>query len=372
MQQVLFWLPIKTSWTPNGIPIYGFGTMLFIAFIFCTWLYGRRAEKEGVPRERVQDVAIWVFVAGIIGARITYMIVENRPWTEFFQIWQGGIVFYGSAIGGWVGYALAYYFIIRRFNLSTWHLADLIAPCVAAGLCFGRIGCFLNGCCWGAVCDPQRPAAHFPMMTVPAREMLVGRHYQTMAGFTLDESAADRLTIGTVEPRSPAAAAGLRSGDIITRVNGEDVNNYRSLLVKLYDNWPRGEERLILTVARRDNGRTEIVELPSFVPRSRGLHPTQLYESVSMFLLFWVLIFVHPLKPHRGFTFIVFMVGYAVHRYLDEVLRDDTDPVAFGLTLSQNLSLLFLGVAVVLEVYLWRRFRGKPAAVPAPAGKKAG
>src|SRR5947209_5461308 len=127
MQQVLFWIPIHTAWTPNGIPIYGFGTMLFIAFIFCTWLYGRRAQNEGVPKERVQDVAIWIFVTGIIGARITFMIVEHRPIEEFFQIWQGGIVFYGSFIGGWVGYALAYWFIIRRFNLSTWHLADLIA-----------------------------------------------------------------------------------------------------------------------------------------------------------------------------------------------------------------------------------------------------
>ena len=68
-------------------------------------------------------------------------------------------------------------------------------------------------------------------------------------------------------------------------------------------------------------------------------------------------IFVHRLKPHDGFTFVVLMVGYAVHRFLNEMLRDDTQPVAFGLTLSQNGSLLLIVIAVALEIWLTRTQR---------------
>ena len=56
MNQVLFWIPIKTDWTPQGIPIYGFGLMLFLAFVISTYLAGRRAERQGIPGERLQDI----------------------------------------------------------------------------------------------------------------------------------------------------------------------------------------------------------------------------------------------------------------------------------------------------------------------------
>ena len=55
------------------------------------------------------------------------------------------IAFYGSAIGGVVGYALAYLFVVRKHGLSTRQLADIVAPSVAWGLMLGRIGCLLNG-----------------------------------------------------------------------------------------------------------------------------------------------------------------------------------------------------------------------------------
>ena len=96
MCQVLYRLPIFK----DGIPIYGFGGMLFFAFIFCTWLASWRAKKEGVPPQLLQDLAIWIFIGGIVGARIVYMIQYQQPIQQFFFIWQGGLVFYGSVIGG--------------------------------------------------------------------------------------------------------------------------------------------------------------------------------------------------------------------------------------------------------------------------------
>src|SRR5207253_2449722 len=120
MHQVLFripldWLPAGIrDYVPAGIPIYGFGMMLFLAFVLCTWLAGRRAEREGIPRQLIQDLAIWIFAGGIVGARLTFLLVEGVPLWQFFQIWDGGLVFYGSAIGGVAGYLLAYVFVVRK------------------------------------------------------------------------------------------------------------------------------------------------------------------------------------------------------------------------------------------------------------------
>src|SRR2546421_544676 len=124
MQQVLFRIPIKIpGWIPDGIPIYGFGLMLFLAFVICSWLAGRRAERHGIKREHVQDLAIWLFIFGILGARVTFHIAEGVPFSQFFRIWDGGLVFYGSVIGGFFGFLLGYYFIIRKHGLSAWQLA---------------------------------------------------------------------------------------------------------------------------------------------------------------------------------------------------------------------------------------------------------
>src|SRR5947208_1453657 len=141
MQQVLFYI------RGIGIPVFGFGMMLFIVFVVTTWLAGRRSERAGMPRDRVQDLVLWTFLGGLVGARLFYVIQYGitDPW-EFFRIWNGGIVFYGSALGGWLAALVAHRVFLKRFNVSVWRLADALAPSIAIGLCLGRIGCFLNGC----------------------------------------------------------------------------------------------------------------------------------------------------------------------------------------------------------------------------------
>ena len=94
--------------------------------------------------------------------------------------------------------------------------------------------------------------------------------------------------------------------------------------------------------------------LPAAYPKTIGLHPTQIYESISMGLLLLVLLAYYPLKRHDGTVFILFMAAYAVHRFLNEMLRTDTDPVAFGMTLSQNGSILMLVAAGFLLPFILR------------------
>src|SRR5947209_19613422 len=123
MRQVIFRIPFP--WFPDGIPIYGYGMMLFLAFVACTWLAGRLARREGIAKEHVQDLAIYLFVGGILGSRIVFMIQYDLPLSHFFFIWEGGLVFYGGMLGGAVAYVVAYYAIIRKHHISTLKLADV-------------------------------------------------------------------------------------------------------------------------------------------------------------------------------------------------------------------------------------------------------
>lgn len=343
------------------LPIYGFGMMLFLAFIICTGLAGRRGEREGVAHEHIQDLAIWLFIGGLIGARITFLRFEkgmgfSEMLSEIHKIWDGGIVLYGSVIGALAGYAVAYVLVFRKYRVSTLKLADIVAPSIAVGLCLGRFGCFLNGCCYGQVACPTCAvyAVHFPM-SAPAREELVEQGYQTAAGFTLArEQPPDGARVGAVDPRSIAYDKGLRPGDVILEMRPVDakddphVTNVEDLIQK-FNRWPRGAKTLSLKVLHKGEGQPQ--DLPEFEPRTLGLHPTQLYEVISMFLMFLVLTAYYPLRRRDGQVIAVLMVGYGIHRFLNELLRDDPRPKG----LESNTSVFLVIAGIALWVYLQTR-----------------
>jgi phosphatidylglycerol:prolipoprotein diacylglycerol transferase len=364
MRQVLFRLPIPVLW-PNGIPIYGFGAMLVVALFLCVWVAGRRAQKQGIAKETIQDLAFWVVIGGILGARLVFMVQYGQPLEHFFYFWEGGLVWYGGLLGGVIGFFCAYLTVFRKLGLSAWKLGDIIAPALALGLSLGRVGCLLNGCCWGAVAGPQSPALTFPVQSfaggIGSSRGLVPEGYQALAGFVLSPEAVDpepRLIVAAVDASSTAARAGLQSGDQIETVNGQEVKTELALERYLSTN-----PNLQLTVQR--DGQT--VALPAFQPQTLGLYPTQVFESVSMILLFLFLMAYFPYRRHDGEVLLLFLTLYPLHRFLNEMLRNDTDPVAFGLTLSQNGSLLILGVALCLWVWVLRR----PAQYHPFAAKKA-
>ncbi len=251
MQQVLFHVPFTEQWfQPDGLPLYGFGAMLFLTFVLTAMVWGpRRVVQIGLPRDKLQDFAILIFLFGIAGARVVYMIQyadqfkgQNKL-AAFFQIWNGGIVFYGSVFGGLVGYAIFYHYVMRRFRVSGWKLADAVAPLVALGLAIGRIGCYLNGCCWGQpVCVECQPVplattlGEFPLLPAHARDQVVRpaagddrlpqiHGLQTSTGFSVAPAPAfgvgdPRAVVLAVEPGSAAERAGLQPGDRIVGVNG--------------------------------------------------------------------------------------------------------------------------------------------------------
>jgi len=355
MRQVLFYLPFV------NLPIYGYGAMLFVAFVACVWLAGRLAKRDGIAPKHVQDLAIWMFVSGIVGARITFIIVDKHAsiW-DFFRIWDGGLVFYGSVFGGVVGFLLYYHFFLRSHGISVRKMLDILAPPTALGLAIGRVGCLLNGCCYGHVACAECPSISFPLSS-PARVDMVGRGYQTPAGFTLLEE--NKAVVGAVEPGSPAWNAGLRTGDAIIKVNGEDAdasNEVRNAFLA----WPRGKTDLVLSVTRGADMLTF-----TYTPFTIPLHPTQIYETISASLIFLLLMAYYPLRHRDGMVMVLLMATYAVHRYLNEMLRTDTESVAFNMTFSQNVSIVLLAGAAVMTLWLYTQPTNATSPTLSPGGR---
>jgi phosphatidylglycerol:prolipoprotein diacylglycerol transferase len=133
--------------------------MIALGFALGLWTASRRGLRDGIDPEKIIDSGTWLILGTIIGARALYVIsypeelfkhplFPKAPWTEVFMVQRGGVVFYGGLIGA----SLACILFARRKKLPLWKLADVLAPSIALGYVFGRIGCLLNGCCYGRAC----------------------------------------------------------------------------------------------------------------------------------------------------------------------------------------------------------------------------
>jgi phosphatidylglycerol:prolipoprotein diacylglycerol transferase len=132
---------------------------------------------------------------------------------------EGGLVVYGSLIGGTLGLVA----FVRKYRLPVLALSDLVAPSLLLGLALGRIGCLLNGCCFGGTCE-HAWAVRFPFGSPPHVHQSQ-RGQIPLHGLNLDSSPDGRPEISRIAPGAPAEEAGLQVGDIVRQINGTAVDS---------------------------------------------------------------------------------------------------------------------------------------------------
>jgi phosphatidylglycerol:prolipoprotein diacylglycerol transferase len=133
----------------DGIAIPSYGVMLAVSFI-CAIIYVRHAAKKyAISPVIIENLAFYLMVGVIIGGRILYAIFHWHQYENdllgIVRIWEGGMMFFG----GFLGAVLASLLYLRKQKIPVLKIADIIAPAIALGEFFTRIGCFLNGCCFG-------------------------------------------------------------------------------------------------------------------------------------------------------------------------------------------------------------------------------
>jgi phosphatidylglycerol---prolipoprotein diacylglyceryl transferase len=357
---------------PDGLPIRGYGLMLLAGIVAGVGLAMYRARQAGLHPDIILSMAIWLVVCGVVGARLFYVI---EYWNEKFagkspretllevlNVPEGGLVIYGGFIGAAIGAVV----FLRKQKLPLLAMADLVAPSLMVGLAFGRVGCLLNGCCYGgqtdwpwAVTFPQYSSRYeaqssqaMPRLSPPYADQASRGE---LHGFRLSSQEDSSVVVAGVEPGSSADAAGLESGQVIEAIDGEPIASTaraHDLIFRAF----LAERALNVTTGSGHTIQIAAVEPPA---RSRPVHPTQLYSAIDAGLLSWLLWSYYPFRRREGETFALMLTIHPVTRFLLETIRTD-EPAVFGtgMSISQNISLVLLAGAGALWWYLSRQPRG--------------
>lgn len=366
---IAFLLPLleetSSDGTPIGLPIRGYGVMMLLGLVSGVLLAAYRARQMGLDPEVIFSLAFWMFIAGIIGARLFHVV---EYWDQFAKyddhhnlnlvetvkalanVTQGGLVVYGSVIGG----VLAGYIFLRRRKLPILAIGDVIAPSMVLGLALGRVGCFLNGCCFGGVCDGSALGVTFPPGSPPFFHQLETGALLDVE-WRLDKSSGERI-VEHVHAGGLGDAAGLKSGDRIRRFSVAGLEDLREA-----DRQPAADP-VVLSVTMADGQRLSW-SLHEFPARSLPVYPTQIFSAINAALICLFLWFYYPLRRRDGEVFVLLILIYPVTRFVLEMIRsDEVGQFGTSLTISQWLSI----VVLIAAVGLWFHLRGQPSGSALP------
>ncbi|QDU54262.1 prolipoprotein diacylglyceryl transferase [Aeoliella mucimassa] len=359
---------------PSGFPVRGYGVMLVAASAAGLLLAYVRMKQAGLNTDLLFSLTLTMFVLGIAGGRLFYVIEYwervyaplplNVALVEALKYANGGLVVYGALFGATV----AFVWFTWRHKLPMLAMADLLAPSLLIGLSLGRIGCLLNGCCFGGVVDLPW-AVTFPQEGQMAYSPPYGTQLSHGEFFGMYVTEREgQLVISRVTEGSAAADAGIAVDDVLVGLDGYKVSNlddvgqtFRNVMV----------EPVPLRVHLADKPDITLPAKP-LPARSLPVHPTQIYSSVNAGLMAWLLWSFYPARRRDGEVFALMITLYPIARFLLEMIRiDEASFLGTGLSISQNVSLLLLASAGLLWLYLSRQPRQRvfdaesPAALPA-------
>jgi phosphatidylglycerol:prolipoprotein diacylglycerol transferase len=169
VRPTLFTLPFGA----HGLGVHSYGLAIALGFAAGVVLAAREARRVGLDPGAMLDLLFWILVSGVLGSRLTFVVLHAGDFVQLcrqgdcaapLKLWQGGLVFYGGALSATVAVAL----FTRRHRWSFGQVADLLAPALALGHVFGRLGCFFAGCCFG---KPLGAGVSFPPGSVAFDEL---------------------------------------------------------------------------------------------------------------------------------------------------------------------------------------------------------
>ncbi len=133
----------------GSFTIYSYGLMLVLAFFVSAYLSCLQAKKEQIDSERIFNIFFYVFLFGIIGSRVFYVLMNAGFYLQYplemIMLQHGGMAWFGGLIFG----SSAAVLLIKKYKMNLLKTLDLLVPFIALGQAIGRIGCLLNGCCFG-------------------------------------------------------------------------------------------------------------------------------------------------------------------------------------------------------------------------------
>jgi phosphatidylglycerol:prolipoprotein diacylglycerol transferase len=173
----------------HGLELHSYGLLLAIAFLIGIQLLLKRGRKRGLAEEKLSTLSLLLLVFAIVGGRGLFVLTH---WSDYardpagvFRIWEGGLMLYGGyflAIAGGIWYA-------RRAELPVWRVADAAAPSMALGIAIGRLGCFMNGCCFGMPTNLpwgiRFPAGSYSNFVFPGEPLHPAQIYLAISGGAL-------------------------------------------------------------------------------------------------------------------------------------------------------------------------------------------
>ncbi|MEM9644609.1 MAG: prolipoprotein diacylglyceryl transferase family protein [Planctomycetota bacterium] len=341
---------------PVGVALRGYGFFLLLGVVSAVAAACYRAKQAGLNPDLILGLAPWTFCGGLIGARLFYVIqywetYAAESWTETlgnaFAFTGGGLVVYGGFVGGF----LASCFFLLRQRLPLLRLGDVIVPCIFIGLMFGRLGCLMNGCCYGGRCDPGSTSIEFPPGSAVYQDQLLSGE---LVGLDVDKDQ----NIIAVSSNSLAEKAGIETGQTLDRLSLDSSFSYQSP-----KNVP--EDEALVGLALMVDGQVHLWSPQQLPDRALPVRATQVISSATgaaMAMLLWGLgwIWKRQAGYRDGFLMLVGFSSYAVVRFILEWVRvDESGQFGTSFSISQWVSIAVLALSIA--GLGWVRKRRPPA-----------